>query len=153
MRGAAICGYIAAMARFDNVGKALLFLRELDNKSQKKLAAEAGITGAMLSNYETGIKKPSLDSLGKILDALDLHLGPLDDALDAVNRRERRRPGRLPIGEGAPLEGVDLGRFLGADDRLPPDLEEGFGAMVRGLQIVTRHLYQSIANARRGRLE
>lgn len=141
------------MARFDNIGKAILLLRELDNKSQKKLAAEAGITGAMLSNYETGIKKPSLDSLGRILDALHIRLGPLDDALDAVNPRDRRRPERPAVGTGGPLEGVDLARFVGAEGRLPSELEEGFGAMVRGLQLVTRHLYQSVGDDRRDRSE
>lgn len=135
------------MPRFDNVGKAILLLREKQNKSQKVLAAEAGITGAMLSNYETGVKKPSLDSLGKILDALGLYLGKLDDALDVVNDREYRR-GEEPRREaatGAP-EGVDLPRFLGAQGELTPDLELGFSEMVRGFQRVARHIYQNMVS-------
>jgi transcriptional regulator with XRE-family HTH domain len=140
------------MPRFDNVGKAILLLREKQNKSQKVLAAEAGITGAMLSNYETGVKKPSLDSLGKILDALGLYLGKLDDALDVVNDREYRRgeDPRRETATGAP-EGVDLPRFLGAQGDLTPDLELGFSEMVRGFQRVARHIYQNMVSPLRRR--
>ncbi len=140
------------MPRFDNVGKAILLLREKQNKSQKELAAEAGITGAMLSNYETGVKKPSIDSLGKILDALGLYLGKIDDALDMVNDRDYRR-GEEPRREavtGSP-EGVDLPRFLGAQGELPPDLELGFTEMVRGFQRVARHVYQTMVSGIRRR--
>jgi transcriptional regulator with XRE-family HTH domain len=140
------------MPRFDNVGKAILLLREKQNKSQKELAAEAGITGAMLSNYETGVKKPSIDSLGKILDALGLYLGKLDDALDVVNDRDFRR-GEEPRREsatGSP-EGVDLPRFLGVQGELPPDLELGFTEMVRGFQRVARHVYQAMVSGIRRR--
>lgn len=137
------------MARFDRVGKAILLLREKQNKSQKELAAEAGITGAMLSNYETGVKKPSLDSMGKILDALGLHLGKLDDALDVVNDRELRpRPEPPPSGTPAP-DGVDLPRFLGTDRELPPELQLGFAEMVHGFQRVARHVYQTVISGRR----
>lgn len=140
------------MPRFDNVGKAILLLREKQNKSQKELAAEAGITGAMLSNYETGVKKPSLDSMGKILDALGLYLGKLDDALDMVNDRDYRRseePRRDSV-TGAP-EGVDLPRFLGAQEELTPELELGFSEMVRGFQRVARHVYHTMVGGIRRR--
>lgn len=133
------------MPRFDRIGKAILLLRETQNMNQKELAAEAGITSAMLSNYETGVKKPSLDSLGKILDALGLHLGKFDDALDVVN--ERKRPSPEPASaagsEGAPA-GVDLARFLGAERDLPPDLERGFTEMVGGFQRIARHVYRNV---------
>jgi transcriptional regulator with XRE-family HTH domain len=140
------------MARFDNVGKAILLLREKQDKSQKHLAAEAGITGAMLSNYETGVKKPSLDSMGKILDALGLHLGKLDDALDVVNDRElRARPEEAPRAGSPALDGVDLPRFLGVDRELPPELQLGFAEMVHGFQRVARHVYQTVISGRRDR--
>jgi len=133
------------MARFDKVGKAILLLREKQNKSQKVLAAEAGITGAMLSNYETGVKKPSLDSMGKILDALGIYLGKFDDALDVVNDRELRgRPPEPPTAAAGAPDGVDLPRFLGADRDLPPELQLGFAEMVHGFQRVARHVYQTV---------
>jgi transcriptional regulator with XRE-family HTH domain len=140
------------MARFDKVGKAILLLREKQNKSQKELAAEAGITGAMLSNYETGVKKPSLDSMGKILDALGLYLGKLDDALDVVNDRELRSRAEEPP-RAAPWtpDGVDLPRFLGADRDLPPELQLGFAEMVHGFQRVARHVYETVVSGRRDR--
>jgi len=140
------------MARFDKVGKAILLLREKQNKSQKELAAEAGITSAMLSNYETGVKKPSLDSMGKILDALGLYLGKLDDALDVVNDRElRSRTEEPPRGAPWAPDGVDLPRFLGAERELPPELQLGFAEMVHGFQRVARHVYETVISGRRDR--
>jgi transcriptional regulator with XRE-family HTH domain len=153
-------GYIASMTvRFDNVGKALRLLREKQGRSQKELAQIAGITSAMLSNYETGEKKPSLDSLGKVLDALGLYLGKLDDALDVVNDRPtlRERENRFGFdpaaaagaegdGEGGDL---DLERFLGVHGELPSDLERGFSEMIRGFRQIARHMYRTLADGSR----
>lgn len=118
-------------------------LRERAGLSQKELAARAGITPAMLSNYETGVKAPSLQSLGRILDALDLYLGSLDDALDLINERPPRRKGTSdPRSE--PIEGVDLPRFLGTDgEALPPRVSRAFIEMIRGFRQVARLLYRS----------
>lgn len=136
------------MARFDKVGKAILLLREKQNKSQKELALEAGITSAMLSNYETGVKKPSLDSLGKILDALGLYLGKMDDALDVVNDRPIR--GHQEARNSASgAAGVDIASFLGAENGLPPDLERGFTEMVLGFQRIARHVYRNVTDTTR----
>jgi transcriptional regulator with XRE-family HTH domain len=146
------------MTRFASIGKALRFLREQQGWSQKDLAATAGITGAMLSNYETGEKKPSLDSLGKLLDALGLYLGKFDDALDVVNERPPR--GERMGGEsvaGARALAVDTGgeidvrAFIGVDHELPPDLEEGFAEMIKGFRQIARYMYRSVVDApRRG---
>ena len=51
------------------------------------MADAAGITKAMLSAYETGKQKPSLDTLEKILAALDGDLNDLHNALQIVNER------------------------------------------------------------------
>lgn len=132
-----------AMARFDNLGPVIGLLREKAGLNQKELAKRAGITPAMLSGYENGIESPSLASLGKILDALDLYLGTLDDGLDLVNERPSRRR-RTSDPRGEPVEGVDLPRFLGTDDEpLPPRVARAFVEMIRGFRQVARVLYHS----------
>lgn len=139
------------MARFDNIGKAILFLREKQNKSQKDLAREAGITSAMLSNYETGVKKPSLDSLGKILDALGLYLGRIDDSLDMLNDRplRARQLGFVPVSERSDRSGIDIESFIGAQEELPPDLEEGFVEMIHGFRQIARYMYKVAVDGKR----
>lgn len=157
MRRGAIATTFPGMARFNNIGKALRFLREDQGWSQKDLAQAAGITGAMLSNYETGEKKPSLDSLGKLLDALGLYLGTFDDALDVVNKRTKRReslgiaprspavaPGRLDAGGE-----IDVQAFIGAEQALPADLEQGFVEMIKGFRQIARYMYR-VATRRTG---
>jgi transcriptional regulator with XRE-family HTH domain len=144
------------MPRFENIGKALRLLREKQGKSQNDLAQTAGITSAMLSNYETGEKKPSLDSLGKVLDALGLYLGKIDDALDMVNDRPPRREqldadevaGGTAAGDGSP---VDVRRFIGAEAPLSPELERGFAEMIRGLRQIARYMYRSVLESGRRR--
>lgn len=139
------------MARFDNIGKAILLLREKQDKSQKELAQEAGITSAMLSNYETGVKKPSVDSLGKILDALGLYVGKLDDALDVVNDRPLRahQLGQLSASERGGIRGIDVRAFVGAQEDLPSDLEEGFVEMIHGFRQIARYMYRVVLETNR----
>ncbi len=141
------------MARFDRLGPTLVTLRERAGLSQKELAARAGITPAMLSGYETGATEPSLQTLGGILDALDLYLGTLDDALDLLNERPTRRHAtRDPRGEA--IEGVDLPRFLGTDgEPLPPRVSRAFIEMIRGFRQVARVLYRSDGGAGAGPAE
>ena len=143
------------MSRFTNIGKALRFLCEQRGWSQKDLAQATHITGAMLSNYETNEKKPSIDSLGKVLDALGLYLGKFDDALDVVNERPLRC-GPLGAADAATAglpgggEGeIDVGAFIGAEGKLPADLAEGFVEMVKGFRRVARYMYRSIIDSRR----
>lgn len=152
MRPSAIAATFAAMPRFTNIGKALRFLREQQGWSQKDLAHAAGITGAMLSNYETGEKKPSLDSLGKLLDALGLYLGRFDDALDVVNERPlrgKRVGGGFETAAEADGGDFDVRAFVGAERDLPDDLAEGFTEMIHGFRQVARYMYRSIVDARR----
>lgn len=131
------------MGRFDRLGPTLITLRERAGLTQKDLAVRAGITPAMLSGYETGSTEPTLQSLGSILDALDLYLGTFDDALDLLNERPpRRRTTQDPRGEA--IEGVDLPRFLGTDgEPLPPRVSRAFIEMIRGFRQVARLLYRS----------
>ena len=83
------------MPIFQALGRALRWLRDRQGKRQYQVADAAGITKAMLSAYETGKQKPSLDTLEKILDALDCTLNDLHNSLQIVNERPEaiRRPG------------------------------------------------------------
>jgi transcriptional regulator with XRE-family HTH domain len=60
------------MGMFTNLGKALSLLREMRGKSQARVAREAGIGKSQLSKYENGKELPKLDSLEKVLTALDV---------------------------------------------------------------------------------
>src|SRR6185436_17319730 len=75
------------MPIFQGLGRALRWLRDRQAKRQYQVADAAGITKAMLSAYETGKQKPSLDTLEKILAALDGDLNDLHNALQIVNER------------------------------------------------------------------
>ena len=74
------------MSSIDSVslGKALRLLRVRQSRRQNNVAASAGVTKAMLSSYETGVRLPSIPSLGAILAALEDDLHDLQDALDEV---------------------------------------------------------------------
>jgi transcriptional regulator with XRE-family HTH domain len=57
---------------FKNVGVALALLRELRGQTQAQLATSAGIGTGQLSKYENGKEWPKLESLGKVLAALEV---------------------------------------------------------------------------------
>ena len=60
------------MGMFVNLGRTLSLLRELRGKSQASVAREAGIGKSQLSKYENGKELPKLDSLEKVLKALEV---------------------------------------------------------------------------------
>jgi transcriptional regulator with XRE-family HTH domain len=57
---------------FEHLGPALRLLREQADLSQTRLAREAGMSKSQLSKYEKGRELPKLDSLARILRALDV---------------------------------------------------------------------------------
>ena len=106
------------MSIFNGLGRALRWLRDRQGKRQYQVADTAGITKAMLSAYETGKQKPSLDTLEKILAALECDLNDLHNSLQIVNERPeaiRRTPGGrdpwqgYPAGSGQEGGGGDSG--------------------------------------------
>src|SRR5215213_5490815 len=109
----------AAMSIFNGLGRALRWLRDRRGKRQYQIADGAGITKAMLSAYETGKQKPSLDTLEKILTALDCDLNDLHNSLQIVNERPEaiRRPGGRESGWTTRQGGQDIfgGERTGSD--------------------------------------
>jgi transcriptional regulator with XRE-family HTH domain len=69
------------------LGQALRWLRERQTRKQYRVADSAGITKGMLSAYETGRQRPSLETLEKLLDTLGCDLNDLHNALQIVNGR------------------------------------------------------------------
>ena len=57
---------------FQNLGRAIAHLRELKGLSQAAVARRAGIGKSQLSKYEGGRELPKLDSLEKVLRALEV---------------------------------------------------------------------------------
>lgn len=83
------------MSAFDHLDRALALLRARSGLKQTELAKRAGITPSMISEYESGKKRPHVDTLDRILDVLgaDAHL--LADALREA-RRQRTGGGLHP---------------------------------------------------------
>ncbi|HYN23393.1 MAG TPA: helix-turn-helix transcriptional regulator [Thermoanaerobaculia bacterium] len=147
------------MATFLGLGRALRWLRDRQGKRQYQVADAAGITKAMLSAYETGKQKPSLDTLEKILDALDCSLNDLHNALQIVNERPEaiRRPGR-DTGWGAPRvggemfgmgerSGADVYHVLGINRPIPPIEEQALSEMLQGFHKLVRYFHDTVTQA------
>jgi transcriptional regulator with XRE-family HTH domain len=142
------------MPIFDGLGRALRWLRERQLKRQYQVAEGAGITKAMLSAYETGKQKPSLDTLEKILDALACDLNDLHNALQIVNGRPERmrgagtgrdywRPPGDRTAEAGPLE-LGLYEILGVDEPLPAQEEQALREMLGGFHKLLRYLHDRV---------
>jgi transcriptional regulator with XRE-family HTH domain len=147
------------MSIFNGLGRALRWLRDRQGKRQYQVADAAGITKAMLSAYETGKQKPSLDTLEKILEALECDLNDLHNALQIVNERPDaiRRGGGLQDAwqsfraEGS-ADGAEAGRggnnvysILGLQRQLPPQEEQALSEMLDGFHKLVRYLHNAIS--------
>ncbi|HEY0783563.1 MAG TPA: helix-turn-helix transcriptional regulator [Thermoanaerobaculia bacterium] len=151
------------------LGQALRWLRDRQGKKQYQVAAAAGITKGMLSAYETGRQRPSLETLEKLLDTLERNLSDLHAAIQIVNGQPPEpRPARdrswEPYGAGSPLaselretpeEGNEtsatagggspgsreLYRILDRREPLPAAEEQALGLMLDGFHRLIRHLH------------
>jgi transcriptional regulator with XRE-family HTH domain len=147
----------AAMSIFNGLGRALRWLRDRRGKRQYQVADGAGITKAMLSAYETGKQKPSIDTLEKILVALDCDLNDLHNALQIVNerpeamRRSLSKDGSWPAfsrglgGVGADSAIDDLYRILGISQPLPPQEEQALTEMLGGFHKLIRYFHRAVS--------
>jgi transcriptional regulator with XRE-family HTH domain len=75
---------VAARSTQEIFQKRLLETRERRAVTQVQLAVKAGLRGSVVSNFETGLRKPSIEQLVKLADALgvstDYLLGRDEDA-------------------------------------------------------------------------
>ena len=62
---------------YTNVGARIRYFRHLRSLSQEQLALQAGINTAFLGHLERGLKSPTITTLEKIVNALNISLGEL----------------------------------------------------------------------------
>jgi transcriptional regulator with XRE-family HTH domain len=110
---------------FRNLGKTLTLLRQLRSKSQALLAREAGVAKSQLSKYESGRELPRLDSLEKLLGALDIGVNEFFYTLTMVNERGAALASLEPSGERFRLSLLSAGGSL-----LRVDAEKAFSRLL-----------------------
>jgi transcriptional regulator with XRE-family HTH domain len=134
------------MGMFINLGKTLGLLRELRGKSQALVAREAGIGKSQLSKYENGKELPKLDSLEKVLKALDVGHFEFFYTLFLVDQRAAE----LASGEN---EGVilQLGMppLLRGTSHLVPTTDQAFSRVFNDLLLLYRSVLETILLAER----
>jgi transcriptional regulator with XRE-family HTH domain len=144
------------------LGQALRWLRDRRGKKQYQVAESAGITKGMLSAYETGRQRPSLETLEKILSTLGCDLNDLHNAIQIINGRPegmRRRGegvgaedeegGAGPPAASGPGERLDVHRILGRRESLPPEEERALTEMLEGFHRFLRYLHDTLARTLR----
>jgi transcriptional regulator with XRE-family HTH domain len=141
----------------NGLGPALRWLRDRRGMKQYQVAGAAGITKGMLSAYETGRQRPSLETLDKVLDTLECDLNHLHNALQIVNGRPESliqsgsrgvlwpgdggaRAEAAPLGSAVPL----LYQALGLEERLPAEEEKALSAMLEGFHRLLRYMHDSL---------
>jgi transcriptional regulator with XRE-family HTH domain len=145
----------------NGLGQALRWLRDRRGRKQYEVAEAAGITKGMLSAYETGRQRPSLETLEKVLGTLACDLNDLHNAIQIINgkpegmRRRSEGAGSEEQAAGAPAaaapvsERVDVQRILGRRQALPPEEERAMSEMLDGFHRFLRYLHDTLARALR----
>jgi len=74
------------------VGERIRYYRLLKGMSQEALALEANINAAFLGHLERGLKSPTVTTLEKITDALEISMGELfSDGLLQRGKHDRKQ--------------------------------------------------------------
>ncbi|HEY0514344.1 MAG TPA: helix-turn-helix transcriptional regulator [Thermoanaerobaculia bacterium] len=136
------------MTMFNNLGRTLSLLRELRGKSQALVAREAGIGKSQLSKYENGKELPKLDSLEKVLNALNVGYFEFFYTLNLVDRRAAdldRAAESDGSGEPLPLYMPPIG-----DDLVAGTTDQAFGQVFTDLLVLYRRIFEQrvLAGAR-----
>jgi transcriptional regulator with XRE-family HTH domain len=140
----------------NGLGQALRWLRDRQNKKQYQVAESAGITKGMLSAYETGRQRPSLETLEKILSTLGCDLNDLHNAIQIINGRPEKIKhrgegmGEAPgmVAKQEPGGRSEIQKVLGRRDPLPIEEERAFGEMLDGFHRLLRYFHETFAQAR-----
>jgi transcriptional regulator with XRE-family HTH domain len=132
---------------FVNLGRTLSLLRELRGKSQANVAREAGIGKSQLSKYENGKELPKLDSLEKVLIALEVGYFEFFYTLHIVDRRaadleraaERQAASPEEPGDGEPLYVPPLGE---GNASLTGTTDQAFSQVFTDLLVLYRRVFE-----------
>jgi transcriptional regulator with XRE-family HTH domain len=149
----------------NGLGQALRWLRDRQGKKQYQVADAAGITKGMLSAYETGRQRPSLETLEKVLETLGCDLNDLHNAIQIINGRpekmKRRGEGlgeeEAPSAAGESGKVADEGgrtalqRVLGRSEALPVEEERAFTEMLDGFHRLLRYFHETFSQERKRR--
>jgi transcriptional regulator with XRE-family HTH domain len=148
----------------NGLGPALRWLRDRRGKKQYQVAGDAGITKGMLSAYETGRQRPSLETLDKILATLECDLNHLHNALQIVNGRpesliQSSDRSNLPSAlagfseTSADRGGSLLYRALNLEERLPAEEERALAEMLEGFHRLLRYMHDTLPRPSKPRAE
>ena len=119
----------------DGLGRVLRDLRIERGLTQVELAARAGVSKSMLSLYEGEKRRPQLDTLGRLLDALGVRLGelaarlevrPMGGMADSKRRGPRRSTPGAPEAGGIEASGLEAEAAAAATTVL-----RGIGVLLR----------------------
>jgi transcriptional regulator with XRE-family HTH domain len=132
----------------NGLGQALRWLRERYGKKQYQVADSAGITKGMLSAYETGRQRPSIDTLEKVLSTLGCDLHDLHNALQIVNGRPQVLRSRQAEATEASSRSdrpgrPDVYKTLGLAGPLPAEEEKAIGQILDGFHRLLRFIHLS----------
>jgi transcriptional regulator with XRE-family HTH domain len=88
------------MTFLESIGPAIRLLRKKARLTQRDLAEASGVSKNILSNWETGATQPSMGSLIKVLEALDVDLLDFHHTIrqltgKAAEARAKRLPAAL----------------------------------------------------------
>lgn len=105
----------------EGIGPAIKALRERRSLTQIDLAQRCNLSRGAIGQFERGLATPSLETLGRILEALDVDLTDLQRELDG-----KSGPAPQRSGEVIEIGGVPLG-----PDEVERRLEEAFDRLVQ----------------------
>ncbi len=128
----------ASRLNFVHIGQALRWLRNQRSQKQREVALTAGITPAMLSAYETGKHRPSLDTVDRLLGALRCDVYDLTHALHTVSGAVLGRQSPVPPlmhGDGRALDAAGAIELEASEQEMLASL---MPALVQVLRYVRR---------------
>jgi transcriptional regulator with XRE-family HTH domain len=124
-------------AYFANLGKTIFLLRDFRGKSQAEVARSAGVGKSQLSKYENGKELPRLDSLERVLVALDIGYLEFFQTLALIDRRAQT------LGQD-PLEPSALGTLGDMEPPILPKLSEGIDGSFEAIFLLLSRLQRQV---------
>ena len=129
----------AGVVVFAHFGIALALLRDLRGRSQAEVARAAGIGKSQLSKYEGGRELPKLESLARILLALEATHLEFAYTLALVQQRAERVASRTPSADD---EAASL--LLAGCGLAPAPLDGAMHQLVEDLSMLYRRILETI---------